>query len=223
SVALIARKAAEYYDWSLDDTTIAVQGYGSVGAKAARLLDDWGADIVAVSDAKGVRYEPDGIDTMAVPSFEEEPEAVTDDADEVLAPEKLFELDVDMLVPAAIGNVITKQNVHDIKADLIVEGANGPTTHAADAILEERDIPVLPDILANAGGVTVSYFEWLQDINRRAWSSERVNNELDQEMLAAWDDVRTEFEQRSVSWRDAAYIVALSRIGAAYDARGLWP
>ncbi|GAA0467521.1 Glu/Leu/Phe/Val dehydrogenase [Halococcus dombrowskii] len=223
SVALIARKAAEYYDWSLDDTTIAVQGFGSVGAKAARLLDDWGADIVAVSDVKGVRYEPDGIDTMAVPSFEEEPEAVTDDADEVLAPEQLFELDVDMLVPAAIGNVITKQNVHDITADLIVEGANGPTTHAADAILEERDIPVLPDILANAGGVTVSYFEWLQDINRRAWSSERVNNELDQEMHAAWDDVRTEFEQRSVSWRDAAYIVALSRIGAAYDARGLWP
>ncbi|EMA56880.1 Glu/Leu/Phe/Val dehydrogenase, partial [Halococcus thailandensis JCM 13552] len=84
-----------------------------VGAKAARLLDDWGADIVAVSDVKGVRYEPNGIDTMAVPSFEEEPEAVTDDADEVLAPEKLFELDVDMLVPAAIGNVITKQNVHD--------------------------------------------------------------------------------------------------------------
>jgi glutamate dehydrogenase (NAD(P)+) len=223
SVALIARKAAEYYNWSLEDTTIAVQGFGSVGARGARLLDEWGADIVAISDVKGVRYEPDGIDTKAVPSFGEEPEAVTKDADEVLANEKLFELDVDMLVPAAIGNVITKENVDDIKADLIVEGANGPTTHGADAILEERDIPVIPDILANAGGVTVSYFEWLQDINRRAWSGERVNNELDQEMLTAWDDVRTEFEQRSVSWRDAAYIVALSRIADAYDARGLWP
>lgn len=223
SVALIARKAIEYYDWSLDDTTIAVQGFGSVGAKAARLLDEWGADVVAISDVKGVRYEPDGIDTHAVPSFEEEPEAVTNDADEVLETGKLFELDVDMLVPAAIGNVITEENVDDIQADLIVEGANGPTTHAADAILEERGVPVIPDILANAGGVTVSYFEWLQDINRRAWSGERVNNELDEEMLTAWDDVRTEREKRSVSWRDAAYSVALTRIAEAYDARGLWP
>jgi glutamate dehydrogenase (NAD(P)+) len=223
SVAIIARQACEYYDSPLDETTIAVQGFGSVGANAARLLDEWGATLVAISDVNGARYDSDGLDTAAIPSHSEEPEAVTSNTDEVLSNEALLGLDVDVLIPAAVGNVITEATVRDIGADLIVEGANGPTTYPADAILEERGIPVIPDILANAGGVTVSYFEWLQDINRRAWSRERVNDELEQEMLAAWEDVRSEVEHRSVSWRDAAYIVALSRIADAYEARGLWP
>ena len=223
SVAIIARQACEYYDFPLEDTTIAVQGFGSVGANAARLLDEWGATLVALSDVNGARYDPTGLDTAAIPSHDEKPEAVTSNADEVLSNEALLGLDVDVLIPAAVGNVITEANVEDIEADLIVEGANGPTAYAADSILEKRTIPVIPDILANAGGVTVSYFEWLQDINRRAWSIDRVNEELDQEMLTAWEDVRTEVEQRSVSWRDAAYIVALSRIAEAYETRGLWP
>jgi glutamate dehydrogenase (NAD(P)+) len=130
---------------------------------------------------------------------------------------------VDILVPAAIGDVLTIDNADDIAADMIVEGANGPTTTAASEIFAERDIPVIPDILANAGGVTVSYFEWLQDINRRSWSLERVNDELETEMLAAWQDVREEFEARDVTWRDAAYIVALSRVAEAHETRGLWP
>ena len=135
----------------------------------------------------------------------------------------MLTLDVDVLIPAALGNVITEANADAIAADLVVEGANGPTTSTASAILAERDIAVIPDILANAGGVTVSYFEWLQDINRRSWSLERVNDELETEMQAAWEAVRTEFEQRDVTWRDAAYIVALSRIAEAHEARGLWP
>lgn len=137
--------------------------------------------------------------------------------------EELLELDVDVLIPAAVGNVITEANADDIQADLVVEGANGPTTFAADAILSEREIPVVPDILANAGGVTVSYFEWLQDINRRAWTLEEVNAELEAEMVTAWNGVRSEVEARDVSWRDGAYIVALSRISEAHEARGLWP
>ncbi|ELZ87724.1 glutamate dehydrogenase [Haloferax elongans ATCC BAA-1513] len=223
SVALITRLACEYYDRDLDGTTVAVQGYGSVGANAARLLDEWGATIVAVSDVNGALYDPDGIDTDSVPSHDEEPEAVTRDADTVISNDELLTLDVDVLIPAALGNVITQDNAADIEADLVVEGANGPITATADAILETRDISVIPDILANAGGVTVSYFEWLQDINRRAWSLERVYDELETEMERAWRAVQTEFERHDVTWRDAAYIVALSRIAAAHETRGLWP
>ncbi|RDZ61323.1 amino acid dehydrogenase [Haloferax sp. Atlit-12N] len=223
SVAIITKLACEYYDWELNNTTVAVQGYGSVGANAARLLDNWGATIIAISDVNGAMYEPGGIDTATVPSHDEVPEAVTEYADNTISNEELLTLDVDVLIPAALGNVITKENAEAIDADLIVEGANGPTTSTADSILADRGVAVIPDILANAGGVTVSYFEWLQDINRRAWSLERVNNELEAEMEAAWDAVQSEFEQRDITWRDAAYIVALSRIVEAHKARGLWP
>ncbi|WP_267164363.1 glutamate dehydrogenase GdhB [Halovenus salina] len=223
SVAIITKRACEYYNSDLNGTTVAVQGYGSVGANAARLLDEWGATVIAISDVNGTMYDPEGIDTAAVPSHDEEPEAVTKYADDVISNDELFTLDVDVLIPAALGNVITEANADAIAADLVVEGANGPTTSSASAILADRDIPVIPDILANAGGVTVSYFEWLQDINRRSWSLERVNDELETEMQAAWEAVRTEFEQRDVTWRDAAYIVALSRIAKAHEARGLWP
>ncbi|WP_132059790.1 glutamate dehydrogenase GdhB [Halorussus amylolyticus] len=224
SVAIVAREAIDYYDKNIEETTVAVQGFGSVGANAARALDDWGANVVAVSDVNGAAYDTTGLDTHAVPSHEEQPEAVmTYDAPNTLTNEEILELDVDVLVPAAIGNVITADNAGDVLADIVVEGANGPTTSTADAILEEMGVPVIPDILANAGGVTVSYFEWLQDINRRQWSRERVNEELESQMLSAWDDVRAEVEARDLSWRDAAYVVALGRVGAAKDARGLWP
>jgi len=223
SVAIVTQLACEYYDRQLEGTTVAVQGYGSVGANAARLLDDWGATVVAISDVNGAMYDSEGIDTASVPSHDEEPEAVTSYADTVIPNDELLTLDVDVLVPAALGNVITEENAEAIAAELVVEGANGPTTSAADSILADRDIAVIPDILANAGGVTVSYFEWLQDINRRAWSLERVNDELETEMRDAWRAVRTEFERRDVIWRDAAYIVALSRIAEAHEARGLWP
>ena len=223
SVAIITREVCEYYDRPLDETTVAVQGFGSVGGSAARLLDKWGASVVAVSDVNGAVYEPDGLDVTAIPSHEEEPEAVTRDAEDVLSNEELLTLDVDVLIPAAIGNVITEAIANDIQAEIIVEGANGPTTSGADAILAERGIPVVPDILANAGGVTVSYFEWLQDINRRAWSLEKVNEELEHEMQTAWNEVRHEVDSRDVTWRDAAYIVALSRIAEAHQSRGLWP
>ncbi|XVH33662.1 glutamate dehydrogenase GdhB (plasmid) [Haloferacaceae archaeon DSL9] len=224
SVAIIAREVASYYQKPLDETTVAIQGFGSVGANAARLLDEWGAKVVAVSDVNGAIYDPDGLDTAAIPDHEEEPEAVLKyDAPQRLSNEGLLELDVDILAPSAIGNVITDANADEIQADIIVEGANGPTTFEGAAILEERGIPVIPDILANAGGVTVSYFEWLQDINRQAWTIEEVHEELEAKMLTAWVDVRETYEHHDVTWRDAAYIVALSRIADAKETRGLWP
>ena len=225
SVAIISREVAKYYNKPMDELTVAVQGFGSVGANAARLLDDWGAKVVAVSDVNGAAYDPDGLDTSEIPDHEQEPEAVTkfDGAPERLSNAELLELDVDILAPSAIGNVITKENANNISADIVVEGANGPTTFAADAILEEREIPVVPDILANAGGVTVSYFEWLQDINRQSWTYEEITSELETKMLSAWDDVTAVYERDEMTWRDAAYAVALSRIAAAKDTRGLWP
>lgn len=224
SVAIVTREVLQYYEQDIDQTTVAVQGYGSVAANAARLLDDWGAAVVAVSDVNGGIYEPSGLDTHAIPSHDKVPGAVTrHDASETLTNEQLLKLDIDVLIPAAVGNVLTANNADDIQAEMIVEGANGPTTRAADEIFAKRDLRVIPDILANAGGVTVSYFEWLQDINRRSWSLGRVHDELETEMLAAWDDVREEYEARDVTWRDAAYVVALSRIAEAHVARGLWP
>jgi len=224
SVAIIAREAIEYYDKDITATDVAVQGFGSVGSNAAKLLDDWGANVVAVSDVNGGIYDANGLDTHAIPPHAEEPEAVlAHGGPETLTNDELLELDVDVLIPAAVGNVLTAANADDVAADMVIEGANGPTTSAASAIFAERDLPVIPDILANAGGVTVSYFEWLQDINRRAWSLDRVHDELETEMLAAWRGVREEFEARDVTWRDAAYIVALSRIAQAHEMRGLWP
>jgi glutamate dehydrogenase (NAD(P)+) len=224
SVAIVAREAVDYYDKDITETSVAVQGYGSVGANAARLLDDWGADVVAVSDVNGGIYDPTGLDTGTIPSHHQEPEAVLEHAaPETVTNDELLELDVDVLIPAAVGNVLTVDNADAVRADIVVEGANGPTTSGADEIFAERGVPVIPDVLANAGGVTVSYFEWLQDINRRAWSLERVHEELEAEMLSAWETVRREVENRGVTWRDAAYIVALSRIAEAHEARGLWP
>jgi glutamate dehydrogenase (NAD(P)+) len=224
SVAIVTREVLDYYDRPVEETTIAVQGYGSVAANAARLLENWGGTVVAVSDVNGAIYEPGGLDTHAIPSHDEQPEAVTEhDASERLSNSALLELDVDVLVPAAVGNVITADNADDIAADIVIEGANGPTTSAADSMLAERGVPVIPDILANAGGVTVSYFEWLQDINRRAWSLERVHTELEDEMVTAWNDVQAAYDQYDVSWRDAAYTVALGRVASAHEARGLWP
>jgi glutamate dehydrogenase (NAD(P)+) len=226
SVAIVTREALEHYDTPLEGSTVAIQGFGSVGGHAARLLDEWGASIVATSDVNGAIHDPTGLPVQEIPLHDEEPEAVTgfDGGDATELPnEELLELDVDVLIPAAIGNVLTDANANAIQADLIVEGANGPTTSAADRILREREIPVIPDILANAGGVTVSYFEWLQDINRRSWSLERVNEELDTEMVDAWKRVRSEVTERDVSWRTGAYVVALSRVAEAHDHRGVWP
>ncbi len=224
SVAIVTREAVNYYDKDIQDQTVAVQGFGSVGANAAQLLDDWGASVVAVSDANGGIYDMNGLDTHSIPSHQEETNAVSNyDSPNNITNHEILELDVDILILAAVGNVITNENAGQIEADLIVEGANGPITTNADAIVREQGVTVIPDILANAGGVTVSYFEWLQDINRRKWSKERVNDELESKMLTAWQEMRDEYEKDDKSWREAAYIIALNRIGKAKQTRGLWP
>jgi glutamate dehydrogenase (NAD(P)+) len=224
STAYITRNACSYYDLSLEDTTVAIQGFGSVGEHAARFLDEWGATITAISDVNGTIHDPDGFDISDVRSHSQDAGTIGDyEAPESLDREELFTLDVDILIPAAVGNALTEANADEVQADLIVEGANGPTTIAADDIFAERDIPVLPDILANAGGVTVSYFEWQQNLNRESWDSEKIVEKLNEKMEIAWEDVCSEYENCDATWREAAHIVALSRVEEAHEVRGIWP
>jgi glutamate dehydrogenase (NAD(P)+) len=224
SVALVTKLASEYYDKPLQQQTIAIQGFGAVGANAARLLDEWGATIVAVSDVQGAAYDPDGLNTQSIPSHQEQPEQVTNYGVTTLSNEELLELDVDILIPAAIGNVLTETNSNSVNAEIIIEGANGPTTKEADDIFQQNDIAVIPDILANAGGVTVSYYEWVQDLERKKWSLEQVNNELEQDIGQSWEAIVKIYEQEnSLTWRNAATILALKRLNNTMELRGLWP
>jgi glutamate dehydrogenase/leucine dehydrogenase len=209
---------------------VAVQGYGRVGSFVAKFMHELGMKVVAVSDITGAIYNPDGLDpdkvlehlrrTGAIPDF---PGSTTLDKDPVKANEKLLELDVDILIPAAVENVITDKNADNIKAKLIVEAANGPTTPEADNILYERGVVVVPDILANAGGVTVSYFEWVQNRTREYWDIDTVRMKLRANMTKAFRDVYEMHKELKVDMRTAALCLAVKRVAKAIELRGIWP
>ncbi|WP_049902821.1 Glu/Leu/Phe/Val family dehydrogenase [Halococcus agarilyticus] len=226
SVMLTAREAFDYLGTDVADATVAVQGYGNAGAIAARLLDERGATVVAVSDSSGAVYDDDGLDAAAVKDHKNETGSVVDyaDADEELSNEELLTLDVDLLIPAALENAIDADIAQDVAADVIVEAANGPLTPEADDVLADRDVYVLPDVLANAGGVTVSYFEWVQNRRRFYWSEERVNDELETVIVNAFDGLVATFEERDLpTFRMAAYVVAIRRILDAHEEGGTFP
>ena len=227
STMLTTRETFEYLDRDLSGASVAVQGYGNAGSVAARLLEsDQGANVVAVSDSSGGIYNPDGLDTDEVKTFKEETGSVSgyDGATEELTNRELLTLDVDVLIPAALENSIDKDLAPDVKADVIVEAANGPLTPEADDVLTERDVVVVPDILANAGGVTVSYFEWVQNRQRFYWTESRVNEELERHIVEAFDGLVDCFEEYDLpSFRQAAYVVALRRVLAAGEESGRWP
>jgi glutamate dehydrogenase (NAD(P)+) len=226
STMFTAREAFDYLDKDIEGATVAVQGYGNAGSVAARLIEDLGANVVAVSDSSGAVYHPDGLDTVAVKDYKTETGSVTGyaDAAEELTNEDLLTLDVDLLVPAALENAIDGDLAADVQADVIVEAANGPLTPDADDVLTERDVYVFPDILANAGGVTVSYFEWVQNRQRFYWSEERVNDELETVITSAFDDLVDAFEANDLpNFRTAAYVVAIERVVRAYTQGGNWP
>jgi glutamate dehydrogenase (NAD(P)+) len=225
STMLTARETFRYLDRDVADATVAVQGYGNAGSIAARLLEDQGATVVAVSDSSGAVYDPDGLDTRAVKSFKSETGSVTgyENVDE-LTNEELLTLDVDLLIPAALENAIDRKLAEEVRAEVIVEAANGPLTPNADDVLTERDVVVIPDILANAGGVTVSYFEWVQNRQRFSWREERVNDELEAVITDAFEDLVDAYESRDLpNFRTAAYVVATRRIVDAYTEGGNWP
>ena len=226
SVMLTAREAFDYLGTDLADATVAVQGYGNAGAIAARLLDERGATVVAVSDSSGAVHGEEGLDAAAVKGHKNETGSVVGypDADEVLSNRELLTLDVDLLIPAALENAIDADIAEDVAADVIVEAANGPLTPEADEVLADRDVYVLPDVLANAGGVTVSYFEWVQNRQRFYWAEERVNDELETVIVNAFDGLVETFEGYDLpTFRMAAYVVAIRRILDANEESGTFP
>ncbi|TKX78039.1 Glu/Leu/Phe/Val dehydrogenase, partial [Halorubrum sp. SD626R] len=213
SVALSAREAFDWLDRDLDGATVAVQGYGNAGSIGAALLSDLGARIVAVSDSSGGIYDPDGFDPRDVKAHKADTGSVTGYGDtEAITNDELLTLGVDVLVPAALENAIDADLAREVDADLIVEAANGPLTPDADDVLADSGVHVIPDILANAGGVTVSYFEWVQNRQRFSWTEERVNEELERVIVEAFDDLVDAYESNDVAnLRTAAYIVAIER------------
>ena len=226
SVMLVSREAFDYLDRDIEGATVAVQGYGNAGSVAARLLDGLGADIVAVSDSGGAIYDPDGLDAQAVKDHKMEAGDVRgyDDSVDQLTNEELLTMDVDLLIPAALENAIDEELAHDVQADVIVEAANGPLTPDADDVLSESEVHVFPDILANAGGVTVSYFEWVQNRQRFYWTEERVNDELERRIVEAFDDLTGAYEDNDVSnFRTAMYVVAIRRVLQSAREGGVWP
>jgi glutamate dehydrogenase (NAD(P)+) len=227
STMLTAREAFDYLGKEIEGATVAVQGYGNAGSVAARLVEaELGATVVAVSDSSGAIYQPDGLDAAAVKDFKNETGAVTgyDGATEELSNEELLALDVDLLIPAALENAIDDDIAEDVSADVVVEAANGPVTPDADDVLTERGVEVLPDILANAGGVTVSYFEWVQNRQRFYWTEERVNDELERIITEAFDALTDAYEENDVpNFRTAAYVVAIRRVVDAFRQGGSWP
>ncbi|WP_128904420.1 Glu/Leu/Phe/Val family dehydrogenase [Halorubrum amylolyticum] len=225
SVALAAREAFDWLDRDLAGATVAVQGYGNAGSIAAALLADLGADVVAVSDSSGGIRAPDGLDPRAVKDHKAETGSVSGYGRfAAITNEELLTLDVDLLVPAALENAIDGDLAADVRADVIAEAANGPLTPDADDVLAEKDVYVVPDILANAGGVTVSYFEWVQNRQRFYWTESRVNEELERVITEAFEGIVDAFEAHETpNLRTAAYVVAIDRIVDAADQAGNWP
>ncbi|MEZ3115935.1 Glu/Leu/Phe/Val dehydrogenase [Halobaculum sp. MBLA0147] len=226
STMFASREIFEYLDRDLADATVAVQGYGNAGWIAAKLIERQGGTVVAVSDSSGAIHDPDGLDAVAVKEFKRETGSVSgyEGAAEELTNEDLLTLDVDLLVPAALENAIDGDLATDVQADVIVEAANGPLTPEADDVLAESDTYVVPDILANAGGVTVSYFEWVQNRQRFYWTEEKVNEELERHITDGFDDMIDAFEDTDApNLRTAAYVVAIQRVVDAYENSGNWP
>ena len=216
----VLAEALEEKGRSFSDITVAVQGFGNVGSNAARLIAEHGAKIVAVADHTGGVSREDGLDIPALIEWTGEHEGVKGfPKGEAFDGSEIITWDADVLVPAALEDAITSDNAADVKASIIVEGANGPTTPEADAILNERGILIVPDILANAGGVTVSYFEWVQNIQQFKWDEQRINNELDKIMSKAYRSVRDIAKEHGIDMRTAAFTLAIRRVGQAAMAR----
>lgn len=216
------REAAKEFGIDLKGATVAIQGYGNAGYYAALLGETlFGSTIVAVSDSKGGIYNPAGLDSQAVYDHKVKTGSVINfPGSELITNEDLLELDVDILVPAALEHVITGENAAKIRAKIVAEAANGPTTPEADDILYENGVHVIPDFLCNAGGVTVSYFEMVQNFNRYCWTEEEVHERLDERMIAAYHATLRGSKKYDVNMRRSAYVVAIERVVEAMQTRG---
>ena len=224
-VAIITREFVQHIHESVADETVAIHGFGNVGSWTAKILDEMGATVVAVSDITGGVYDPEGLDVQAVFDHADGGEMLeTYDGGREVSNDELLRLDVDVLIPAAVADTITADVAEDLQADIVVEAANGPTTPAADQILRERNVPLIPDILANSGGVIVSYLEWVQNTQEYDWTLEEVNEDLERRIVNAFDEVvEAADEMGTPDFRTAAYALAIQRNGTAHAYRGLFP
>lgn len=225
-VQFVTEEACKNAGYSLQGQTVAVQGFGNVGGVAARLLAQSGARIVAVSDSRGGVYNPNGLDVEKLYARRLAGGALDDHPGsdhEHITNAELLELPVDILVPAALEGQITELNADRVRAKMIVEAANGPVTPRADSILGERGVYVIPDIVANAGGVVVSYFEWVQDLQSFFWEESEVNTRLHRIITNAFHEVVALAETRGLRLREAAYVVAVQRVVEAISLRGIYP
>lgn len=218
---ITVREAARRLGLNLKGATAAVQGFGNVGSNTAKLLHHMGVKVVAINDVMGGAYNATGIHIPEALEYSRAHKTVAGmPGTTPLTSDQLLTLDVDILVPAALENQVNMNNVAGIKAKIVCEAANGPTTPEASRVLEEKGIFIIPDILANAGGVTVSYFEWVQNMMHYYWSEEEVNDKLERMMVTAFNHVFAMKESRGVDMRDAAYMVAIERVAEAMAARG---
>ncbi|HEX7358857.1 MAG TPA: Glu/Leu/Phe/Val dehydrogenase [Bryobacteraceae bacterium] len=220
---LVTLEALKRFGLTPENTRVIIQGFGNVGGMAARLMSQHGFKIVCIIEYDGAVYNPRGLDIQALAQHRKETGSIRgfSEAEDVDRDAALL-MDCEVLLPAARENVITSHNAAGIKAKILCEGANGPTTYPADSILAEKKVFVIPDILANAGGVTVSYFEWVQDRQGYFWNEKQVNRRLEENMVAGFQDVTGYAEKHSVNNRTAAYILALDRVAKAIKLRGLY-
>jgi glutamate dehydrogenase/leucine dehydrogenase len=220
---IATRESAKHLGFGIKDATIAVQGFGNVGGISAELLAEQGAKIVAVVDWKGGVHNAKGLDVAKLTDYVRQHKTVAGfTGGEPLTNEQLFKLEVDVLIPAALENQITMENAPDIRARIVVEGANGPTTPDAHKHLYERGVMVVPDILANSSGVTTSYFEWVQDRYGYFWTEKEVNERLEAKMCEAFNAVLQTSIKYHVDLRTAAYIVAINRVATVTRMRGMY-
>ena len=221
-VAIATRETCKVLGKSLSGASIAIQGFGNVGSYAARFLQEMGARIFAISDHTGAFRAADGIPVeAAIAHVKKHGSLLGFSGGKAFAGEDILFEPVDVLVPAALGNVLTKDNAAHVRAGIVVEGANGPTTPDASDILEQKGVVVVPDIYANAGGVTVSYFEWVQNLQRYAWTEDEVNERMEKKMVTSFETMWRIAKERNVSLRTAAFIIAIGRVGKARVLRGI--
>ncbi len=220
-VVIACEEASKHKDMPLNGATVAIQGFGNVGSWTARLIEETGAKVIALSDIRGGIFNPNGIDMLRAWEHATKTGSIVDLAEtEPIGNDGILELEVDWLIPAALGGVIDTRNAKEIRAKVIVEAANHPITPMADLMLADAGVFVVPDILANAGGVTVSYFEWTQNIQQFRWEEERVNQELRRVMTRAYQQIATLADAKAFSMRDAAFAVAVERVARAALLRG---
>ena len=216
------REVLKHDHRELKGTRVAIQGFGNVGSWAAKLLHEQGSVIVGVSDITGAIYNPEGLDIPRLLAHVDQGNTLVDFPDaQQIDGDAILTVDCDVLIPAAVGHVLTGENAHDVKAKYILEAANGPTTVEADAIFNERGIVTIPDIYANAGGVTVSYFEWTQNIQQHRWDEDEINRKLEYHMIRAHENLRKTMHTYNIPMRQAAFVTAVDKVRNATKARGL--